>query len=776
MLAGVFAVRSGREAAGQRDTARAAEQEAQVQRDGAQAAQQAAQEERDNARAAQREAQDQRESAELDALVSRSLALRSSNRTLAALLAVEAHRRRPDAAAWSALLATFTATPNFQGYQYLPAERFVTGTLVPGTSNAVVALDGFDLVLVDLVTGEIDKRFAQAPDGLLTYSGLRVSGDGRFVAQLIEVPADAATSTLVVYDVATGQVVFGPFTPPFFAADVALNTDGSLVALAGGPNGDLAVYRLADGQPVGTLLGIARPQGINLNRETAALEFGVDGHLYWGSILGPIRVVDVSAMQVVHTYEAPLLSSNNQIIVTSSGLLVAAGDEAAVAVDITTSSIRWTMARQPGSNACSSIAVAEGSGHFYCRNTLSTGAGQNIGRVGRLEERDLTTGLPTGISFDPQQGTAGDVGVTADERELVTFSHNAPLISRWRLDGSGAVVTRVGQQRGRISGGFDPTGTMMLLADQPRPSLWIQETGTGPQDRADDRYVWDPNVDQMIDPLDGIAMARWAGTPGRLLAVFEDRTIGMHDVATRSRVEGVTIEPLDSRLTTFGRSVDNSRFYLGYLDGRIQTFDSTSGKPIGPIIQAGGVFGSITASAHGARVITTTFRNQEWSMAAHDATTGQPVGDALPDLNAAEVGPDDTVVAATIAGDITEFDLDTLQQLGSYPGARGLINSITFSADGAVLTARSFDGTLSIYDVPSRTRIGDPIQGTGAVRADGRAVAINDDDNGVAIWDINPEHLATAACRLAGRNLTAAEWDTHLAALGEYRSTCPQFS
>ena len=476
MLAGVFAVRSGREAAGQRDTARAAQQEAQVQRDGAQAAQQVAQEERDNARAAQREAQDQRESAELDALVSRSLALRSSNRTLAALLAVEAHRRRPDAAAWSALLATFTATPNFQGYQYLPAERFVTGTLVPGTSNAVVALDGFDLVLVDLVTGEIDKRFAPAPDGLLTYSGLRVSGDGRFVAQLIELPADAAASTLVVYDVATGQVVFGPFTPPFFAADVALNTDGSLVALAGGPNGDLAVYRLADGQPVGTLLGIARPQGINLNRETAALEFGVDGHLYWGSILGPIRVVDVSAMQVVHTYEAPLLSSNNQIIVTSSGLLVAAGDEAAVAVDITTSSIRWTMARQPGSNACSSIAVAEGSGHFYCRNTLSTGAGQNIGRVGRLEERDLTTGLPTGISFDPQQGTAGDVGVTDDERELVTFSHNAPLISRWRLDGSGAVVTRVGQQRGRISGGFDPTGTMMLLADQPRPSLWIQET------------------------------------------------------------------------------------------------------------------------------------------------------------------------------------------------------------------------------------------------------------------------------------------------------------
>ena len=47
--------------------------------------------------------------------------------------------------------------------------------------------------------------------------------------------------------------------------------------------------------------------------------------------------------------------------------------------------------------------------------------------------------------------------------------------------------------------------------------------------------------------------------------------------------------------------------------------------------------------------------------------------------------------------------------------------------------------------------------------------------NGIAIWDLNPEHLAAAACRLAGRNLTPTEWDTHLAELGDYRPTCPQY-
>ena len=318
LIAGLLAVRSDREARDERDTARAAEQEAQDQRDTAETAEQ---------------------DALLDTLIGRAQALRSSNRGLAALLAVEAYRRRPDAAAWSALLGTFTATPGFAGYQYVPADRFVTSTLVPGTSNAVVALDGSDLTLLDLSTGELDDRFPPAPEGLLTYSGLRVSGDGRFVAQLIDVSADPATNTLSVYEIATGRVVLGPLTPPFFAADAALNPDGSLVGVAGGPNGDLAIYRVADGQLVGTVAGLSRPEGVDLDRETAALEFDPNGRVHLGSILGPIRVIDPATMQVVATLEAPLLSSNNQILVTGSGLLVAAGDEAVVAIDTASGAI-----------------------------------------------------------------------------------------------------------------------------------------------------------------------------------------------------------------------------------------------------------------------------------------------------------------------------------------------------------------------------------------------------------------------------------------------------
>ncbi len=101
-----------------------------------------AREQADVARAAETTAQ-------IEALVSRSLNLRPNSRTVAALLAVEAHRRAPGTLAHSALLGTFTADPAFVGNTYFPAEQMVVGAAIPGTDDAVVAFDGKDLAVVD---------------------------------------------------------------------------------------------------------------------------------------------------------------------------------------------------------------------------------------------------------------------------------------------------------------------------------------------------------------------------------------------------------------------------------------------------------------------------------------------------------------------------------------------------------------------------------------------------------------------------------------------------
>ena len=80
----------------------------------------------------------------------------------------------------------------------------------------------------------------------------------------------------------------------------------------------------------------------------------------------------------------------------------------------------------------------------------------------------------------------------------------------------------------------------------------------------------------------------------------------------------------------------------------------------------------------------------------------------------------------------------------------------------------------------SRLRLGDPSPSEsprteGWLRPDGHAVAVNV-RNGVAEWRLDSPTLLQAACRLAGRNLTKAEWVTYLGSGTPYRRTCAAFA
>jgi WD40 repeat protein len=279
----------------------------------------------------------------------------------------------------------------------------------------------------------------------------------------------------------------------------------------------------------------------------------------------------------------------------------------------------------------------------------------------------------------------------------------------------------------------------------------------------------------MIDPLTGVNGADWAGPPGRIAAGFADGTSGFYDLTTRSRVKGIAVRA-HGLVGTTQTSADGTRLYLAYVDGRIQTLDSRTGQQIGPTIQLDGAAVSVGVTADGSRVITTSLHNGQWLLTVHDTATGRQLGQ-LPDVNTAQIGPSDTLVAASIVGQVTQYGLHTLKPLGSFPDVRAFVSKLTFSKDGKTLMALSKDRSVSLYDSATRTRLGDPIPSKvprrgASLRPDGDAVAVGD-GNGIAIWDLNAQHLAAAACRLAGRNLTPAEWDTYLAALGPLRPTCP---
>ena len=155
-----------------------------------------------------RHADGSRDDAELAALVDQSLALRATNRSAAALLAVEAVRRAPeDARARSALLGSFTAAPGFLGHRYLPDHEQVSGTLLPGTDRAVVVIDARSVGLLDVTTGEDILSF-QLPDDGGRIHDLAVSRDARSVAVLRSVTPERAQ--VVVHDIGSGARVADP--------------------------------------------------------------------------------------------------------------------------------------------------------------------------------------------------------------------------------------------------------------------------------------------------------------------------------------------------------------------------------------------------------------------------------------------------------------------------------------------------------------------------------------------------------------------------------------
>jgi DNA-binding SARP family transcriptional activator/WD40 repeat protein len=722
---------------------------------------QAAREQRDVARAAQ-------DDAELEALVNRSLGLRSTNRSVAALLAVEAYRRRPDAQAWSALLGTFTAAPSFLGYRYLPGTR-LDGDVVAGTTTAIVALDDGQLGVLDLVSGDLDRRFP-SPDSSEAASLVRVSADGSVAVQYLDTSADAGCvsgssavtaarwcGTVSIFDIASGSLLFGPVRPPFPVGDVAIDADGEHVAVAGGAAGRVAVYGVADGTLLGSLRGLTPPEGTEPRHDSAAVTFGPDGVLYVGSLAGPIRVFDPVTREIVRTLDGPPMSSHSHLVVVPDGLLVGGGSNSLVAIDTATGETRWTADVRTGIHPepCPWLTVAATSGRLYCGNYY-----------GVIEERDLTTGARTGATFDPQLGGVGDLAIAADGRELVAFGDEVPAVSRWRLDGSGP-ITRVVAEGHVVYDGWDPSGQELLVGRRD-PTATVDTDFT-------EFALWDPVTDEPKGVITEVEGLGWAGDDTLFGYALQSDTLEFYGAETHAIVDGADI-PLDA--DQLWPSAGGKYFYPGFPD-QVWTIDVRSRERVEPTIRVDEFPSAVSATRDGERVVVTAPGPTGSVTTVHDGRTGAPVAGPLVGPHLTSVSLDGVLVGAT-AGTVTTYDLDTLEPVATLPGARGEVNTLQFSHDSSVLLATSNDQTVSVYDVATGIRLGDPIPSAapfiypGFLHPDGQRVAVTVRE-GVAIWDFAPDHLADAACELAGRNLTGTEWSTHLGHLGEHRATCEAF-
>ncbi|HEY9376142.1 MAG TPA: WD40 repeat domain-containing protein, partial [Jiangellaceae bacterium] len=693
---------------------------------------------------------EEREAA-LRALISRSEALRSTRRDLAALLAVEAYRLAPGPDTESALFGTFTASPGVERVVRVDAGYLQAGAIMSDGGTAALVDQRGSVHLVDLargaVTAVLESRHA---DEAVSY--VARSADGRYfaVASFRVKPtgefADETHDELTVWDVRTGRRRFPDIPLPFHPGSVAFSPDGSLVAVGGGEEGRVSVYDAATGAHRLDVEPVPRPSDAFLLVSTVAVAFGPDGNLIIGAEAGPIRIVDPTTGRVRQRIEAPPLTAHYLLRVSSDErLLTTAGVEGVAHYDLATRTTLWT-AEPPG--GCNSLIPAERIGVLLC--------GEYSGTVLAI---DLATGAIVGRRFDSHQGTVHDLLISPDGTTLLEVMSSAPVYVQWRLDGGGPVSRAVTD--------IDTTVSVTYLDER----LVVTTNGSAESSGAGDVRIIDGGNGEALDPLADIKMAAPMPDRTRLAAVFTDGTVGAYDLDRRARSgAGVDVGFVPEGITTIG---DRALVWAG---GRLQGIDLDRAASVPPEVDQEAVINVAVAPDSNHLLTLDGFYGL---LQRRDSHTGDSLGEGIPGFNllAATGG---TLVANTSDGQLLVLDPDRLTAVGApLPAITGPAAAMALSGDGRRLAVLGADRALRFYDVPSRTQLGDelPVGREGAavaIRADGLQAAAAT-DQGVVIWDLVPDHWVEAACLLAGRNLTRAEWDFHLGDLARYRPTCPDY-
>jgi WD40 repeat protein len=126
------------------------------------------------------------------------------------------------------------------------------------------------------------------------------------------------------------------------------------------------------------------------------------------------------------------------------------------------------------------------------------------------------------------------------------------------------------------------------------------------------------------------------------------------------------------------------------------------------------------------------------------------------------------------------WDIATGKPLGPpLTGLNGFAGTVDMTPDGSTILGADESGNVLLWDVATGSTIGDPLPGPGpgdnwlaaSLTPDGRRVFVVSETGSGWVWNVDPSDWETIACRIAGRSLTAQEWQEFLPDR-PYHATC----
>ena len=570
---------------------------------------------------------------------------------------------------------------------------------------------------------------------------LSFSPDGRYVAAVTDQElsgAGASVPIAYVWDVAQGgaPVVRYEFSAENFRRDVAFLPDSTQVVVAG--TDGTAILDIASGQPVGQIAGAYPPLAVSPDGTTLAAATDASS----GVVIGLFDLTTGERSAVLAGHRERLI----RLGFSPDGSTLASGADDRLV-------ITWDVARRQRLG----VHVGHGAGV----NALAFSAdGKTLWSAGDdrailawdLQRADTLVheASPAVTAGPPLPGNSVDMIIGPDGRYV---AYPAADLTSFQVRDvtTGDLGPPSAVEDGEIRS-FSRDGTRYVTVDLTGV-LRIWETATG-------------------------AALADSTSSGRLFSSFPT---GAKAVFTP---DGRHVLALESSATD-----PNG---VGFVPESLVVLDATTlapaeGEPV-PLGYAGRTI-SVTPDGRHAVVIANTPGQGETKVLLVDLETRRIVHSPglMAEFDQRGNGPRNNTVAPdgrTVGiggtkGDVVVVDAVTGEVSPMLPAHDGFVESVTFAPDAATFITTGQDGAVKLWDRATWRLLYTllPLGPNHRIRASylrPDRVMIVDDTGVILEWDPRPDAWEAHACKVAGRNLTQAEWAESFPGQA-YRVTCPEF-
>ena len=368
-----------------------------------------------------------------------------------------------------------------------------------------------------------------------------------------------------------------------------------------------------------------------------------------------------------------------------------------------------------------------------------------------------------------------------------TFSSDGTLLATSSEDGTARIWNpHTGTLQHTLTGhtdkvthaAFNRGSTLLATSSEDGTArIWNPHTGTlkytleAQTDKKDTNQENTDTVPQTAFNYHGTLLATTSG----------DRTARIWDPKTGKRQH--TLTGHTGKVTHAAFNPEGSLLATSSEDGTARIWNPHTGT-LQHILEGHDKKVKHTAFNHDGRLLATTSNDgttRIWD--PHTGTLKHTLKGHTDDVVNAAFNPDGTLLATASEDGTTRIwnpHTGTLQH--TLTGHTGKVTHTTFSPDGELLATTSNDRTTHIWNPETGTLQHTLTGHTGKVthaafNYDGTLLATTSDDRTARIWNMTfPSRifLQKKACKIAGRNLTRAEWKKFLP--GEsYQGTCPQW-